>query len=330
MEKDWRQIFGVAFTASGTRNFYGDGWPHHRYWKIIPGFEGFDFNGATHIAKTTTWDSRQGNMPLDQESLQPLERFPKCILVNPFKAVVLNSVGLSGPGAKHLFHQLGWHEWPNPFLISFMAIGATKETRLEETRKFASYFHEQLSLFPDFKAPVGLQVNYSCPNQDHPTSELLDEVIPSLEIFQPLDLPMVDVKLNVLATPEAVIEIEKSGLCNCITSSNTFPYGIFPDLIDWEKLFKAPESPLAHLGGGGLSGKPCFPIVCDWFRKVRYAGAEGLMKLSNGILSADDIEAAKDAGANGIEFGSVTILRPWRVQSIIKRANEIFQTGGDI
>ena len=40
-----------------------------------------------------------------------------------------------------------------------------------------------------------------------------------------------------------------------------------------------------------------------------------------GILSCDDADVILRAGANAISLGCVSMLRPWRVQSIIKHVN---------
>src|SRR6056297_590629 len=91
--------FGNVFAASGSLNFFGEGYWFHRFLKILfPGM--FDFSGATFIAKTTPYDLNPGNMPLNEE-LQPQERKPKCIWVAPVKKIALNSVGLSSPGAEY-------------------------------------------------------------------------------------------------------------------------------------------------------------------------------------------------------------------------------------
>ena len=68
-EKAFFETFGRVFTASGTLNFFGDGWPYHKVYKKLFGEE-FDFHGATFISKTTTYSSRIGNMFL-KDNLQP-------------------------------------------------------------------------------------------------------------------------------------------------------------------------------------------------------------------------------------------------------------------
>ena len=83
-------------------------------------------------------------------------------------------------------------------------------------------------------------------------------------------------------------------------------------------------SPLAHLGGGGLSGKPLLPIVAEWVLNARKLGIEKPINAGGGILSPDDVDVLKSAGASSVSVSSAAILRGWRVKKIIRRANEIF------
>ena len=48
-----------------------------------------------------------------------------------------------------------------------------------------------------------------------------------------------------------------------------------------------------------------------------------------GILSVRDAFDMLDAGANAIELGSVSILRPWRVAGIIRAVNRRLGTKTD-
>ncbi len=60
--------FHNIFLPSGTLNFEKQGWPHHKLYKLIPGF---GYKNATFVAKTTTLLERPGNIELDPETLMP-------------------------------------------------------------------------------------------------------------------------------------------------------------------------------------------------------------------------------------------------------------------
>ena len=312
-------IFDVVFTASGTLNFFGQRWPIHRLYKLLFG-KRFDFIGSTFISKTTTLFKREDGMPLT-DKLQPKKIFPDCVRVYFWKGLVLNSVGLSGPGAVDLLTRNKWQNRIKPFMISFMGLDKTLKERLKE----AAFFVYSLEVFKsEFKAPFGIQVNVSCPNTIYSTKDMLKSSLAILEKFQRLSVP-IDLKIGVADAIEAGVEfikeIEASGLCDCLTCSNTIHWGKISDQIDWQKLFGSDKSPLEHLGGGALSGKPLKPIVLDWLKNVREKGVSMPIKAGGGILCSKDASDYIDAGATALEIGSVAILRPWNVQSIIQTGN---------
>lgn len=309
--------FRNVFTASGTLNFFGQGWPHHKAYRMIPGF---DFSGSTFIAKTTTLSPRKGNMPLNKK-LQPRELLPNCIKVFPFKGVVLNSVGLSGPGAQVLFSAEKWQKRTKPFFISFMAVSETEKQRLEEMELFVFLLEKQL---PFFKTHAGLEINVSCPNTEHDPKMLALEARKLLEIFRSrLSIPAI-LKINALTATASIKEIAASGLCDALSLSNTIPWSQLPDEINWRKIFKTEISPLAQYGGGGLSGWPLLQIVADKVRRLRKSGITMPIIAGGGILCKRDVAVLKNAGADAIAIASVTMLRPWRVKGIINYANQLF------
>lgn len=305
---------GNVFAASGSLNFLGEGYWFHKYLKILTlGLS--SFSGATFIAKTTPYDPNPGNMPLNRK-LQPREWRPKCIWVDPLKKIALNSVGLTSPGAEYLFRRNVWQNLRKPFGLSFMAIKATKEERLEEARKYCALLKKEL---PRFKAPIFLQINVSCPNTRHSPRELIREALELLQIFSVLSIPL-DLKLNIAADLKLLKEIQASGLCDVVTCSNTILFGWFPEKINWNKLFPQ-GSPLSDLGGGGLSGSPVFPLVIGWCRRMREGGITMPLKLSNGIIYPHQVDIVEKAGGNAIELGSIDFIRPLNIKRIINRVN---------
>ena len=313
--------FGNVFAASGTLNFFGDGWWYHIFYMIFFFFSFRKIKECTFVSKTTTWAPRAGNMPL-KKNLQPKELLPKCIKIYPFKGIVLNAVGLSGPGAEYLFAANIWQQRTEPFFISFMAVGDTEQERLEETKKFISLFQKEL---PNFHAPVGAQVNRSCPNTGHSTKEFEKETLDHLKLFSVLGIP-IDLKINVLFDIELIKEIEANELCDVITMSNTIPYGACPEWIDWDQLLGRPDSPLKEYGGGGLSGRNELAVVLERIRMMRQAGITKKIKGSGGIMCANDVIRMHKAGVNcGIEFATASMIRPWLVKEIVETAKNIFK-----
>lgn len=281
----------------------------------------FRFEGSTFVAKTTTLRPRKGNMPLREDGITPEELFPKCVKIYFRKGVVLNAVGLSGPGAESLFKDGRWQKIKKPFFISFMAVGESFEMRYLETINFAILLKKFL---PCFNAPVGLQINGSCPNVKIDSLKPTDEMKKQLEVLSAyVSIPFVP-KINVLTSVEEARKIADDPNCDALCVSNTIPWGALPDKINWKKLFGTDVSPLAEFGGGGLSGKPLLPIVAEWLADARKIGITKPIIAGGGILSPDDVNILKSAGASSFSMSSAAILRGWRVSGIIRRLNKIF------
>ena len=312
--------WGHVFNSSGARGFFGEGYWFHRYWKPF----GLDYTGSTFVAKTTTLDRRQGNMLLDH-NFEPVEGIPRCIIVKPFAGVVMNSVGLSGPGAQALIDQWSIKDRTDtPLVVSFMSVAEKGEDRIREAGAFAKLMEPLIPL--KGRLNTALQVNFSCPNTGVDVSkydELGNEMRDTLNIFSALQIPLM-VKVNALFPIPILFEVaEKHEACDAIVGSNTIPWGKMPEKIDWTGLF-GKENPIEKAGfkGGGLSGKPLLPIVQEWITRARYYGITKPIIGGGGILSCKDADILLDAGASAIELGSVSILRPWRVQSIIRHVSK--------
>lgn len=304
--------FGRVWGASGVQGFFGEGYWFHHWLRSF----GLNFDGAAFVAKTGTLYGCKGNMPLT-DAWRPVERFPKCVKIAWVGGYALNAVGLSGPAATRLFETKKWQKRTRPFFISFMAIGRTPAERIEELQRFVHLFQTYRR---SFITPIGLQMNYSCPNTGHDTRELIEEVEVGLTEASQLGIPLIP-KFNILLSTADAVRIGAHPACDGVCISNTIPWGACPKKIDWESLFGTKESPLARYGGGGLSGKPLFPLVLDWVTRARKAGFTKHLNAGGGILSKNDAIRMLHAGADSISLGSVAFLRPWRVKGIIGKVN---------
>jgi dihydroorotate dehydrogenase len=237
-----------------------------------------------------------------------------------WQGIILNAVGLSGPGAKALLDTGRWQKRTKPFGISFMAVGLTREERAPELAMFVKLLKKYL---PQFAAKIFLQINYSCPNVGLNPSLLIDEVISGLKLASYLGIPLMP-KFNILAPIEALKEISKSPWCDAICVSNTIPWGKLAAKINWKKLFGSDISPLAGFGGGGLSGAPLLLLVAEYVEQMRNAGITKPINAGGGILSPGDVDLMHHVGASSVFIGSVATLRPWRVQPIIQRTHQLF------
>jgi len=319
--------YGPVQSASGAQGWFGEGYWYHRY---VPGL---NWKGCTFVAKTTTLNARKGNMLLNERG-EVKERFPKCVVVNLRKGIVLNSVGLSGPGAEALIGMGDWQRREDPFFLSFMSVSSTIEDRLFEAHAFADLLNGHAD---SFCAPFGVQINLSCPNTGHDPTEIAKDTKRILEVFQFLrpEIPIVP-KFNVLYPVEALSELES--FCDAICVSNTLPWGTLPAEVDWARLFGGawarharghqewiPLNPLKTRGidGGGLSGAPLLPLVEEWVKAARGRGIDIPINAGGGILCPNDVDRLAKAGADSVFLGSIAILRGWRVRSTIRRAHKL-------
>jgi dihydroorotate dehydrogenase len=305
--------FGNILGASGVQGFFGEGYWFHKVWHLF----GLNFDGMTFVAKTTTLLPRKGNMPLTRH-YTPRYPFPRCVKAKPFQGVMLNSVGLSNPGLGALIGTGEWQKQTEPFLLSIMSLADTSNKRLEELRLMV----ETIGFAKEsFSAPFGLQINFSCPNTEHDPRELIGESAKVLEIVASLNVPVMP-KYSIASAPiEAVRELNDHPGCDAICVSNTLPFGW--QGVDWQSVWGSKTSPLAKLGGGGLSGKTLCPLVCDWIARLRDTGFTKPINGGGGILSPEDVSCYHDAGASSVFLGSVAVLRPWRVKAIINQANNM-------
>ncbi len=308
--------FGHVFTASGTRNFFTkDGWWYRGPWSWV----GLDFRRTTFIAKTTTLHARAGNMTLRADRVTPCEWRPRCIRTYFRKGMTLNAVGLSGPGAAWLLAQEIWQRRQEPFVLSFMAVEPTLDARLQECQGFVQLLKAHLRAF---SAPVGLQVNLSCPNVGIDAGQCAREADASLSILGELDIPLVP-KVCATLPVEVARYISRHAAVDAIAVSNAIPWGALPDQINWEELFGTTVSPLAAYGGGALSGAPLFPIVRDWVVRAREAGVAKPIAAGGGVQTGWQAEQLINLGASAIELGTVFLLRPWRTKAIIDHIHHL-------
>ncbi|MEY3784286.1 MAG: hypothetical protein RLZZ230_608 [Candidatus Parcubacteria bacterium] len=306
--------FGNVLDASGVQGFFDEGYWFHKPLKAI-GL--LSFEGVTFVAKTVNLLGNKGNLPLNSDS-SPKPWFPKCIIAKPFQGKMLNAVGLSNFGLGYYLGDGRWQDRVEPFWISIMSLASTPEKRLAEFKIMA----EMLLLYKDsFSSSFGIQVNLSCPNIKHKPSQLMAEAEKILDILHLVGVPLM-LKYSIASAPiPAVMELNDHPYCDAICVSNTLPFGW--EGINWKKVWGSDKSPLAHLGGGGLSGRALCPLVCNYISLLREGDFTKPINGGGGIFEPRDVDKYHRAGASSIFVGSVTTLSPWQVQAIVTTANKL-------
>jgi len=329
---------------SGVTGFYGEGYRYHRVNKRIMNLPilrwflrsfgyGFDFAGSTFCAKTTTWLERVGNMPLD-EKFEPKEFLPRCIFISWWQwlwGVCLNAVGLSGPGAEALLStdQTGrWQDRTESFILSYMSTAEDQHNRQFEFRLFVRRLMKE-----EFGAPILLQDNESCPNVHFVArTAIVEQVIDILDIAKEEGFPY-PIVIKICAgdtSPEEALEISKHPMCAGFCVTNTYAFG-HKDISTWKWRLYFPssiftgKSPLEKRGfsPGGYSGRDLLPLVEKWVLRAREIGMTAYINAGGGILKPSHVDRLWRAGANSVSIGSVAFLRPWRLNKIIQRANDL-------
>jgi len=306
-------VFGRCLGAAGVQGHYGEGHLHYK----IPG-RNPDFREMTFVGKTEAWLRRRGNVKTPWCFWEYIS--PSWARTNFSSRDTLNAMGLPGPGIRGALETGQWQERTEPFLISIMELGDTLQKRLDETRRITDAIGEHKD---EFTAPVvGIQRNRSCPNTGHDinVSEIVEESEKGLEILSALGWPLQEKFAIDTAPPEAVKELNHNPHCDGICVSNTVKYG-YRGL--GKKIFGKDVSPLAHLGGGGISGPSLRPLVCDYIKNLRDLGFTGNINGGGGIFCPSDVDEFCTAGANSIFIGTVAFYDPEQVALIIHRANQI-------
>ena len=116
------------------------------------------------------------------------------------------------------------------------------------------------------------------------------------------------------------MELNQNPHCHGICASNTVSYD-FEGL--GEKIWAKKTSPLAHLGGGGISSRRLKPYVCRWISKLRDRGFAKSINGGGGIYFRRDIDDYHKAGASSVFLGSVLTLWPFLAEWLISYANQL-------
>ncbi|MBP6889280.1 MAG: hypothetical protein KBC83_00235 [Candidatus Moranbacteria bacterium] len=320
-----QNVFDPIFCATGSRGFFGEGYPFHKYWQ----YAGMTWQGTGFAGKTLTLDPRRGkefgeagNMPLQNDGTTPVELFPQSIWAS-FRhgGEMINAVGLSNFGADFYLRTGRYHQIQQPFFISVMLVAEDKSGREAELQLFCQLFGRHLP----FRAPVALQMNFGCPNSGHDPSEFYAEICSLIEQAKAaLGIPVV---INTNALMPTAVLIEAARVADALWIGNTIPFGdqAASQDIDWARF--GTTSPIRRRGiaaDGGLSSPECLPITMRKVHELRDSGVIVPIVGGNGIRTVHDLRQLYQAGCDAVFVGSLAVVMPWRMPTIIRAAHEIF------
>lgn len=268
--------------ASGALAFDGRGWP----WEWPLRWCGLlDPNCFTIVIKTLTRAPRRGNLRM----YAPW----RCVRVLRGGGTV-NAVGLTNPGIDWWCRTIG----PRVREFPWSLVGSIHSDAPEVMVEMAA----MLSPF-GLKA---LELNLSCPNTvDHLTGHA-EEIRALVERVRTATTLPLWLKLGVTHDYVA-IALATEGLVEAITLNS----------VPWRVMFPNDASPLANLGGGGVSGRL---IQSHTWRAVReLAQSTTTPIIAPSVWEYDDLAKVRALGARAVSFGSIFVRYPWRPTLYVRR-----------
>jgi len=244
----------------------------------------------TVVSKTITFEEIKGNLKMSNPFMWG------CI--RPLKEGSANSIGLTNPGFKWYLDKIApkANSSKIPLLPSIMS----KDTN--ELIEMA----EGLNDF-DF---VGIEKNISCTNVVGGCSVDVKKIIEECQAIKKVcDLPLI-LKLSVVHDVEKFVP-KLNGIVEAI-SINSVP---------WDYIYPDKKSPLAHLGGGGVSVKTAQPHT--WKLLERLVNITSIPVIGPSVWEFEDIEKLRDLGAKAVSFGAIHLLHPWLPTKFVRRDMKI-------
>lgn len=269
--------------ASGALAFDGLGWP----WEQPFRWTGLlDETIFTTVIKTLTLKPRRGNL----RWYNPL----RCIRL--LSGGTLNAVGLTNPGIEWWYRKIGPHIDSGRTPIVCSILGEPKELML------------MAGMLNGFDL-VGIEINASCPNTQNDVLTNIVKVIDGCKAVKSVSRFPIILKLSVVHNIQKIVE-GVEGVVEAF-SINSVP---------WSVVFPGQRSPLAHFGGGGVSGKIAQPFT--WKLVKELVGMTKIPVIGPSVWNFEDIAKLHGLGAEAISFGSIFLKYPWRPNMFIYKKRQ--------
>jgi len=274
---------GHAFeymVSSGSLAFDGRGWLWEHPLRWIGALRPVLF---TVVTKSLTRGPRRGNLRWSRPW--------SCARLLPGGSMV-NAVGLTNPGIEWWCRKVGPKLDPKiPLVVSILG----------EARQLGA----MADMLDGFDL-VGIEVNVSCPNMAHGLGEA-ETVAAGVRAVAAASHHPIICKVSVVQDYLG-IAARLEGVAQAL-SFNSIP---------WEVAFPGRASPLAGLGGGGVSGRAAQPHNWRAVVEVRESGCT-IPLIASSIMAYADLARARAIGANAVSFGSIHMRTPWKPTAIVRR-----------
>jgi len=255
--------------------------------------------GSGNITKSATRWPHIGNFRL----LKPWTW--RCIQ-NIGNRGMLNAYGLTNPGVEAIAPKIaraiakGFKVIPS-FYPQFIH-GQAKA--IEETGQAIEIYHHYM----EFSFWV-LELNFSCPNSAEKIKEnMADAVALIKDIKQKYPWLCLIAKISFVHPQSFAQELVSAGV-DIIHAINTIPHDlVYPDA----------RSPLADLGGGGVSGGPIFRQAYEYNKRLRETLPQSVpMIMGGGVSDVSDAEKYYCIDAKAVSICTVCRLIPKEAERIV-------------
>jgi len=267
--------------ASGALNYDGRGWPWEQPLRATGHL---DVTRFTTVIKTLTRHPREGN----------LRWYAPWRCVRLLAGGSLNALGLTNRGIDHWCRETA----PTMDFTRQSLVGSILSNSVDELVEMT----RMLNAF-DFTA---IELNVSSPNANEPIIRNSEFVVKSCAAMKEVSRVPIIAKLSVTHKIDAIVP-QLEGLVEAI-SINSVP---------WSMVYPNAPSPMAKLGGGGVSGK--IAQAHTWGLAERITKMTYIPVIGPSVWEYEDMEKLRTLGARAVSFGSIFLRYPWRPTAFVKR-----------
>ena len=233
--------------------------------------------------------------------------------VHPVAAGMINAVGLQGPGVE---------EWIAKDLPLLEARGARVVASVwgrgvDDYRRAAQMI---ATVAPRITA---LEVNLSCPNLEGRGGIIAHDAQVSAAVVEACTVAGLPMWAKLSPNTDRIVEIAGSVLdagADALTLTNT----LLGMAIDVES-----ARPVLGNGGGGVSGRTMHAVAVRAVHDVRAALPQCAIVGVGGIASGVDAIEMMQAGANAVQVGTATFLRPDAPMVVLNEAHAWMRRRGE-
>lgn len=256
--------------------------------------------GTSIFTKSITLYKRQGNFVLTNPfTWKYIKRLPNCGM--------LNAYGLTNPGTKAVIDKFQ----KSKVGFDCLVIPSFYPEFSKGTGVAIKEIMESIELMDESVGFCVVELNFSCPNSKEVIRKNMDDAMGCVkEVRKKFPWLSIIAKISIVHPYEFSQELERVGV-DMLHSINTVPFGmVYPDKI----------SPMANVGGGGVSGKPIFWQAYDYNKGLREKVKIPII-MGGGVVHSDHIIKYLGIGADAVSICTVALRQPEVANEILELFN---------